>query len=341
MNLKQLSDILGLSQTTVSRALNGYPEVNTETRQRVEHAAREHNYRPNTRARGLAIGRSMAIGHIIPQATSHEAVNPVFGDFIGGAGEIYAKNNYDMLISFVGDRDEVETYKNMAAKGSVDGIIIHGPKVEEPRIPLIRDLGLPFVVHGRAGPSAPDYTWVDVNNKRAFERATDLLIQLGHTRIAFLNGDEQLGFAARRRQGYETSLAKAGIAPLPHLMFSKEMSEFYGYRTTQDLLDHAQPPTAFLTSSIVIAAGVRRAVLDRGLHMGTDISIITHDDDLSYMPNGDHVPVFTATQSSVRQAGRDAARMLLNKIEAPDTPLDNHMLEAQLVIGQSTGPAPD
>ena len=82
MKLKELARILGLSQTTVSRALNGYPEVSEATRARVAEAARRHNYRPNVRARALATGRAMTIGHVLPVSTRHEMVNPVFADFI-------------------------------------------------------------------------------------------------------------------------------------------------------------------------------------------------------------------------------------------------------------------
>ena len=85
MNLKMLAAHLGLSQTTVSRALNGYPEVSEATRQRVVEAAQRLNYAPNQRAKGLATGRAMAIGHVIPVSKQHEMMNPVFGDFVAGA----------------------------------------------------------------------------------------------------------------------------------------------------------------------------------------------------------------------------------------------------------------
>ena len=95
MNLKELSQTLGLSHTTVSRALNGYPEVNVKARKRIEQAARTHNYRPNTRAKSLATGRAMMIGHVIPMATKHEMVNPVFADFIAGAAATYSARGYE------------------------------------------------------------------------------------------------------------------------------------------------------------------------------------------------------------------------------------------------------
>ena len=150
MNLKELATKLGLSPTTVSRALNGYPEVNEATRERVMAAAKRHNYQPNARAIRLATGRAFAVGHVIPIATRHEIVNPVFADFIAGAGEVYSRNDYDMLLSVVPDAEEESTYRALKSKGNVDGVIVHGPQLDDRRIALLDEIGLPFVVHGRA-----------------------------------------------------------------------------------------------------------------------------------------------------------------------------------------------
>lgn len=339
MNLKELSEHLGLSQTTVSRALNGYPEVSERTRLRVAAAADQHNYRPNTRAKGLATGRSMAIGHVLPMSTSHEMVNPVFGDFIAGAGETYAANGYDMVISLVEDGKQDQAYRELRAKGTVDGIILHGPRTDDPRIGLLSDLGLPFVVHGRVSSATAPYSWIDVNNTRSFARATDLLIDLGHHRIALLNGLEDMDFAARRRRGFEEAHEANGLTVDPDLMWSEEMTEHYGYATTRAALERDAAPTAFLVSSLITAIGVRRAIQDAGLRMGHDVSVITHDDELGYLKNGEDVPLFTATRSSVRDAGVRAAQLLIDQIRLPSAP-KTELLEAQIVLGKSTGPAP-
>jgi len=338
MNLKELSQILGLSQTTVSRALNGYPEVNEATRARVQIAAQQHNYRPNTRAKGLATGRTMAIGHVIPTTTQHEMVNPIFADFIAGAGESYARNGYDMMLSVVSDGDEQQVYRNLKARGSVDGVILHGPQMNDARIPFLTGLNLPFAVHGRASGMSTPYAWLDVNNRSAFRRATDYLIDLGHRRIALINGLEFMDFAWRRRGGYADALAAHGLAADPALMRSEEMTEVFGYRSATQMLRLSDPPTAFLVASMISALGVRRAIEEAGLVMGQDISIITHDDALSYLQNGDDVPIFTATRSSVREAGRRLAQMLIDRINDPDGPPPTLLLEAELMIGRSTGP---
>lgn len=340
MNLKELSAILGLSQTTVSRALNGYPEVNEGTRLRIKEAARKHNYRADNRAKGLATGRSLTIGHVIPVSTRHEIVNPVFADFVAGAGEIYSRNGYDMLLSVVPDVEEEKAYRDIGVRRSVDGVIVHGPKDNDRRIELLQELDIPFVVHGRAGSGEANYSWVDVNNRRAFQRATEFLLDLGHNRIALINGLEAMDFAVRRRDGFETALRARGLDSDPSLMWSEEMTEGYGFRSADKVLHSDNPPTAFLVSSMTTAIGVRRAIRDMDLRLGRDISVVIFDDELSYLKNGEEVPIFTATRSSVRQAGQICAEMLLDIIRRPGEPPKHLLLEAELTVGQSTGPAP-
>ncbi|MEM8536869.1 MAG: substrate-binding domain-containing protein [Pseudomonadota bacterium] len=340
MNLKQLSKNLGLSQTTVSRALNGYPEVSPATRQRVEEAAKRHNYRPSNRAKGLATGKAFAIGHVIPISSRHEMVNPIFGDFIAGAGETYARNGYEMLLTIVDDGKEADVYEGLKTRRSVDGVVVHGPRMNDPRIALLQKLRLPFVVHGRATGTQEPYAWLDVNNRSAFARATDFLFDLGHRRIALINGLEDMDFAHRRRAGYHAALTTHGVALDPALMRSGEMTEDFGYTSARDMLLTDDGPTAILCASLISALGVRRAIEERGLVMGRDVSVVTHDDALSYLQNGASVPIFTATRSSVRDAGRQLAQMLITAVANPSAPPQQTLLEAELMVGSSTGPAP-
>ncbi|MGR3571655.1 substrate-binding domain-containing protein [Brevirhabdus sp.] len=338
MKLKDLAQHLGLSQTTVSRALNGYPEVSEATRQRVLDAARQHHYRPNTRARGLATGRAMAIGHVIPLSSKYEMVNPVFADFIAGAGETYSARGYDMVMSVVADGEEERAYVQMAGKGLVDGLLVHAPRsAQDARIPLLQRLGLPFVVHGRVG-DAQDFSWLDIDNARSFQRATELLLDLGHRRIALINGLEFMDFAARRRRGYLAALSGRGVAADPALMQAREMTEPYGFRAAQQMLALPDPPSAFVVSSYITAMGVRRALSAAGLELGRDVSVVTHDDDLSYLSNQGEVPIFTATRSSVRQAGRRCAEIVLGLIGSEAAAPVQELWETELTLGLSTGP---
>ncbi|MGY6697464.1 MAG: substrate-binding domain-containing protein [Roseinatronobacter sp.] len=339
VTLKQLAASLGLSPTTVSRALNGFPEVNAQTRKRVRDAAERANYHPNTRAKSLATGRAHAIGHVIPISTSHEMVNPIFADFIAGAGEVYSQSGYEMILRVVADDDEEGAYGDLVARGSVDGVIVHGPRLHDTRVEMLSRLGIPFLVHGRTSQVSTPYSWLDINNHRSFRRATQFLIDFGHRRIALINGLEGMDFAARRRAGYLEALADAGIEADALLMRQAEMTEPYGYRAAQEMMQLPDPPTAFLASSMIVAYGLRRGFADLGLKLARDVSIVTHDDELSYLPNDGDVPMFTATRSSVREAGRRAAGMLLKLVTNPDCGPLTELMETSLVLGASTGPA--
>ena len=338
ITLKELAQSLRLSPTTVSRALNGYPEVSEATRWRVIDAARRLNYRPNTRAKGLATGRAQAIGHVIPVTDRHEIVNPVFADFIAGAGETYARAGYDMVLSVVDDDEETQVYRDLVARGTISPSTV--PRQRDPRIPLLTELGVPFVVHGRATGTQVPYSWLDINNHRGFRRATAFLLELGHRRIALLNGLEELDFAIRRRRGYADALAEHGIVADPALMASGEMTETNARRAARAMLTLDRPPTAFLASSMILGIGLRHALWEAGLEPGRDVSVIVHDDELSYLGNDDGVPFFTATRSSVREAGRLCGEMLLDLMADPGRAPLTRLMEVDLTLGRSTGPCP-
>ncbi|WP_316859813.1 substrate-binding domain-containing protein [uncultured Cohaesibacter sp.] len=337
MNLKELSNILNLSQTTVSRALNGYPEVGEKTRIRVIEAARKYNYHPSYSAKRLAMGRSHAVAHVVPQNPQHSMINPHFSDFIAGAGETYARYGFEMLISVVPYDEQEQCYRELARSRRVDGVIVHGPYKEDPRIPLLENLKLPFVVHGRMEGKATHYSWLDVNNRSSFKRATNFLLDLGHERIALLNGVEEMDFAFRRRLGYESALLERGLTVDPSLIFSADMVEPYGYDVTKKLLSTEHPPSAVVTSSVLTALGVVRAVQECGLQVGHDLSVVTFDDELSFLQYPG-VPLFTSVRSSIKDAGSRLAEILIDQINHPEKGPIQELWEADLVVGRSTGP---
>ena len=149
-----------------------------------------------------------------------------------------------------------------------------------------------------------------------------------------------MDFAARRRAGFIGAMQSNGLHPDEALLFSDEMTEPNGHRAACEMLDAPEPATAVIASSIIPAMGVKRAVEDRGLVVGKDVSIICFDDEISYLPNGRGDPIFTAARSSVRAAGRRCAEILLEQIMLGTTHIETELWEADLVLGQSTGPVP-
>lgn len=339
MKLKELSRLLNLSATTVSRAINGYPEVNAETRARVLAAARKYGYVPNQMARRLATGRTMAIGHVV-SLDARQTINPIFAEFILGAGETYSASGYDMVLSIVPASGEMEAYDALARHNKVDGFMIHGPYRQDPRIDLVQSIGLPFLMHGRDDRAEDSYSWLDINNRQAFRDATDHLLDLGHRRIALLNGFENMTFAYRRRLGFEEAFAARGLKADPDLMRNAEMIESFGHAAVREMMARPDPPTAFLVSAITIGLGALRGVRELGLAPGRDVSIMIHDDELAFLSNTGDPPLFTAMRSSIRAAGRRSAEMLIALIDTPGIAPIHELWEATLVRGVSTGPNP-
>ena len=331
MNLKELSRHLGLSQTTVSRALNGYPEVGEDTRVRVLEAAKRFDYSPNTNARRLATGRAGAIGIVFPIG-NNLLLDPLFTDFLAGMTERAAQDHNDIVVSASYDFEE-ESYRRLAQKKTVDAVILSGPLIEDPRVPFLVNMGLPCVVHGRTLCSE-----MDIDNEGAVHKAVELLINLGHRRIGLVNGDPRQTFARDRRRGWQRALEAHGLIPDPDLDGHGQMTDEMGYRLTCRMLDLPEPPTAIMCSSIFSASGSSRAIRDRGLTIGVDISLIAHDDGIgSIRPESQHPPL-TTTHSSIRAAGSRVAEFAADLVRGVPPESRQEIWPVDLIFRDSTRP---
>lgn len=340
MNLKELSQLLGLSQTTISRALNGYPEVNEETRQRVVEAARRTGYRPNRAAQRLATGRAGSIGLVMPISSSHQS-DVHFGEFQLGLSEEALKHDFHFVIMPAHARDEEQAIRWIVASGNVDGYYLAYLRAHDARIAMAKSLGVPFIVHGRAHGLPIDYPFLDVDNEAAFYDAAKLLLDLGHCRFALLNGPEEFDFAIRRKIGMERALAERAMVLDPARVRHSPMTDEYGVRGMAELLQLPEPPTAVLCASTVLALGAVRAINMAGLKLGHDVSLIAHDDVLPLLKPENFTVPLTTTRSSLRAAGIRVAQRLIAKINGVDQDSPDHELwRADLVVRASTGPAP-
>ena len=337
MSLKALSQRLGLSQTTISRALNGYPEVSEKTRQRVQEVARELNYRPNPHAKSLATGRTGHIGLILPMEQNLLA-EPTFSEFLAGLAYYLNENHMDITILPVNHDAELDAYAQLALSGRVDGIVISSPLIQDERVARLAQSGFPCVVHGHTVCEFP-YSYLDIDNKGAFLKATHLLLGLGHERIGLVNGDERLTFAQDRHQGYREALINHNITYDPALTYSNSgMREEDGFNAVSKMLMLRPSPTAFVITSMIHALGALRAIRQHGLEPGRDIALIAHDDGLPYLAADKFDPPLTTTYSPIRPAGYKVAQMLQQNIQQHD-PLatkSQHVLEVELVMRSST-----
>lgn len=338
INLSRLATELGLSQSTVSRALRAHPGIPETTRRRVQQAAEAAGYRPNARARGLAIGRTETIGLVFPLERL-QLPETNFVDVLAGISTVVTARNYSLMLLPFHD-DELAVLRKLASSKTVDGVIITRPLVQDPRIAALNDLGLPFVLHGRTEITAP-YSYVDTDNDTSFEKLTGLLLDYGHRRIVAVNGLPMFRYAQARAASFRRAFAARNLASPEDAVEFVSMTEMTGYETAKRRLSDAQPPTAFVCGSVFQARGVYRAIADHGLTVGRDISVVSHDDGVRGCNPADLAPPLTATVTPIRSAGEVLAATLIDLIEAKVPGPVRHIMPFELILRDSVGLARD
>ena len=336
--LKQIGAELGLSPATVSRALNGFPEVNQRTRDKVREVADRLGYKPNRVAQRLVTGRSGMVGMII-KIRQDMSADQTFFEMLTGLTAALAAHDVDLVLAVDQGDDPVKPYAKMMERDILDGFILNAPIPDDPRVAFLQDKGIPFVMHGQTAPEV-DYACFGIDNAAVSEDAVGLLAALGHKRIALLNGKTRYAYAQDRLRGYQVAMMARGLHAPANCVSGDNETEAHGYTEALRMLaatDHL-PPTAFVCGSTVLAAGVMQAVADRGLRVPQDISVIAHDDALPLMRAVNFSPALTVTRAPLRDACQPLADLLIDNVKgaAPK----QQIIKAELIVRDSTGPAP-
>lgn len=272
MNLKSLARTLGISKTTVSRALNGYPEVNAHTRERVLAAAKEAGYEANPMARSLAVGRTNVFGIIYPLLPS-DLGDPMFLGVVGGMSAALEKSKMNLIIAPVSPQNELPSYEQMVRGRRVDGLVVSRTLVHDERIAYLVKKAFPFVAHGRTELKQP-YAWFDYDNEAGIGLACAHLIEHGHRRIALVSAPLELNFACQRKNSFIACMAQAGLAVDPRHLVENTLDRRTGYQAMQELLACSPRPTAVIVDNHLSGVGAVRALLDAGIEIGKDMSVI-------------------------------------------------------------------
>ena len=336
-NLKMLAEHLSLTQGTVSRALNEYPDISKSTRKRVREAANAMGYAPNPTARRLATGVAEVVAYVLPER--HSGMSESFiAPLLQGIGESLSERGWDLLVTQARNtEDEIAALRRLTTSRQISGVVLSRPHKKDPRIDFLRTTNFPFVVHGRSD-DCDDYAWYDVDNKAAFTDAVERLIKLRHRRIGLIGGPLHFSFAQMRAEGYADALAQHGIAFDPALVKTAALSEEAGESAAGELLDRKHPPTALLCTTDTQALGALTALRRRDLIPGEDVSLIGYDG----LAIGRHTnPPLTTMAQPQADSGRRLGEMLLAIIDG-GTPTDFQELHSADFLNRKTlGPAPE
>ncbi|WP_089269651.1 LacI family DNA-binding transcriptional regulator [Puniceibacterium sediminis] len=316
VRISDVSQALGLTKSTVSRALNDYPDISENTRNRVRRMADKMGYQPLSSAQSIRTGLSKSLGLVI-QVADHDAQRPFLAEFLSGLSQGASALGWTLTIAAAdGPKATLEMFQSMIRDRKVDGFILPRTQVDDPRIDLLRDARVPFVLFGRS-PDPSDCAWHDVLGEDAMQDAVRHLVGLGHRSIGFINGGMQYTYGPLRLNGYLAAMEAAGLPVIPQHMAQDAVTMDDGAAAAMSILSTQQPPTAILCAVDMSALGVYRTAARLGLRIGSDLSVIAYDG----IQDGAHVVPPLATYAvDYTTAGRKLSALLIRRIkgEAPE-----------------------
>lgn len=339
--IKDISKKLGISVTTVSRALNGYSDVNEDTRKRIQQAAKALNYKPNQIARKLVSGRSGIVAMVLPDDYGI-TTRDIWFEIISGLSSEFSKRDMDFVLNVSAKENILGVYQRMIDRGTTDGFIIIAPVKNDPRVAMLEKNKVPFVIHGQADQRF-EYAYFDIDNYGLTRRSVEYLIGLGHTRIAFVSGPREHGFITHRVRGFTDALRNHNLEPKSSwIRYADKMSEDFGLVSAIQILSRgAGSPTAFICGNTLIAKGIYKASASLGLSIPADISIIAHDDALPDTRAISFAPPLTVTRAPLRDSSAPLADILVRRIQGDPLSELQVMVPDQFIERQSTGPLQD
>lgn len=323
--IKDVAKMAGVSPSTVSRALSGNAPVDKQTRERVMEAVRALNYKPNVLAKGLKEGKTKAIGLVLPNIG-----NPIFPSVARGVEDIARQEGYTVILCNTDEDREIEIdYINKLKNRWVDGFIFATAGKDAQHILELKADGIPVVLLVRNIDYKVDAVVID--NFKAAYRATQYLLELGHHRIALINGDPELSLYSERFEGYKSALKDSDIKVDESLIIRgvEDMEE--AYTATQELLEKGILPDAILAASDPKAYGAMRALKESGLSIPKDVALMGFDNlEMSRFMD----PPLTAVSQPWYEMGVAAMNRLLdliaNRKEEPRVDMfDAHILKRE------------
>lgn len=336
VTINDVSLALGLTKSTVSRALNGYPDISESTRTRVRSMADKLGYRPLSQAQAIRTGLTKSLGLII-QMADHDAARPFLAEFLAGLSQGASAEGWTLTIATTDSpAATLEMYQSMIRDRKIDGFVLPRTLNEDARVDLLRAAGVPFVLFGRL-PDPTDCAWHDVLGEEAMRDAVQHLVGLGHRSIGFINGGQQYTYARLRDAGFRAAMRQAGLELDPTHVKQDAVTRADGEAAALEILASPAPPTAIVCAVDMAALGAYRAAEARGLQIGRDLSVISYDGT----PDGAHVtPQLTTFAVDFIASGRSLATLLIRRIKGePPEALRETVPATFLDRGSAAAPA--
>ncbi len=323
--------LAGVSRTTVSFVLNGRDtSISPATRERVLQAARQLGYHPHAPARQLAGGRSNTLGLVVRQSPEQIAGDALLAETLRGLTAAARSGGFRVIVEAI---DGGETaYADLLRTRRVDGLIVSGPRSDDPELRAIIHEGFPVVLQGAMpGLLVPS---IDVDNALGARIAVEHLVATGHRRIGCITNAPLAYTAARERaDGWRGAMRDAGLPAPDEWLESAVFDAPSGHRAVTALLNRAPDLEGLFVASDVVALGAIGALRALGRRVPEDLSIVGFDD----VPLAAFFdPPLTTVHLPAYELGHAAGVALLDRIAEPTVP-SRTLLPTELVVRASTG----
>lgn len=328
VTIKDLAKLANVSHTTVSRALNNSPLIKEETKRKIIELAAQMNYTPNVNAKSLVMQRSYTIG-LFFTTLQRGTSSSFFADAMSGV-------NHEIDIEYNLFTRGIEDYTDYTSihRKRFDGIIVMSQsETDNAFIYHVLQQEIPLVVLNRQVED-PRIVNIVSDDKEGSYAAGQHLIKQGHTRIAMIEGVEGFKSTQNRREGLLNALIDSGI-PIRNDYFVRGRYDMEsGYHAMQELLKLDTPPTAVFCANDDMAIGAMKAILERGLRVPEDISVVGFDDiEFAQFTT----PSLTTIKRPIEEISAEGARRLLELIDDPAAAGETLFLKTELIKRNSTG----
>ena len=327
VTLKDIGKEVGVSATTVSRALNNKPDISYQVKQKIKEVAQRLGYSPNALARSLKAKKTSSIGVLIA-----DIADPFFAPIVKGIENTARQMGYSIILCDTGEEYEQEKLAlQMMLEKRVDGLLITPSQTEYGDILELKRKKVPFVLLGRHFDLVEsDYVITD-EIKGAFS-ATDYLIKKGHKKILFINGPDYISSAKERLVGYKRALQEHAILFDKFLVKEGALKMEDGYRIMKQTLSAGIKFTAVFAYCDFVVLGIMQALEEAKLKIPEDIAIVGYDDVV--FARFLQVPL-TTVHIPKYELGKEAMKLLKKKIDEEILEPQAVILETKLVIRKS------
>lgn len=330
VSLKDLAREIGVSISTVSRALNNHPDISPEVTQKVQKLAAERNYTPNPLAMGLLKQATRMIGVIVPDLVTH-----FYSSIISGIEDVAEEKGYYILIASSNEKlqKEIKAVENLM-KTRVEGLIVclsQETKSYEHFDRLINN-NIPLVFFDRVCRTS-EVPSVVVNNEDAALKITKHFYKNGFRRIAYIAGPDHLNISQERTRGYISGLKSCGLEFRPELLAKCNLSSKDAIKATAGLLDLPERPDAIFGINDTVAFAAMKEIKRRGLRIPEDVALVGFTDEFHSTVVE---PALTSITHPTFEIGQEAARLFFRCVENPDSRPDQVILNTKLIIRKSS-----